>query len=455
MTNRREFLKKLATLSSIGVGSFAGFDGQSAFSASLSGFRAVVAIHLAGGNDGNDVLVPLDAAFNDYTSARPSIALSKSLITPISGSYLGHSLGLNSALAPLLPIFNSGQLAFMINTGALVQPTTVTQALNGSVPLPPFLYSHPEQQEYVNGWMGSQDPSGWGGRGIEAIDPSGSFLYPLISMNSASNNLSLGQKLPLLNSFSYSTQWIGQADLLNPTNQWTQILSSLTQMQSSNKMESEYSRAFRSIYNDATKLVTADKSTPTPSGFGNDDLSNQLSMVTKLLSYFSANGATRQVYSLQWGGFDTHTQQRGTSTYNNMGQDGQLSTLANALVSFNNALSTYGLSSNVTVLVTSEFARTLDPASGLGSDHAWGNHWMVMGKPVKGGQMYGNKFPTLVKGGVDDASPQKRGYWVPQISSDQVAADLLIWLGLNPSNLGTVLPNLNNFTTKTVGFMGA
>ena len=455
MTSRRSFMKKVATLSSIGVGSFAGFDSQSAFSAGISGFKAVVSIHLAGGFDGNDLLVPLDSAFSDYTTARPEIALNKSAITPMSGSYLGHTMGLNSALAPLLPVFNSGQLGFIINTGALVQPTTVSQALNGSVPLPPFLYSHPEQQQYVNGWMGSQDPSGWGGRGIEAIDSNGSMLYPLISLNSASNNLSLGQKYPLLNSFARSTRWIGQADLTSPSNQWTQILSSLTQMQSTNKMANEYARAFQSVYKDARQLVVADQNTANPVGFDTDDLSQQLSMVSKLLSYFSANGATRQVYSLQWGGFDTHTAQRGTSTTNNMGLDGQLSTLASALVNFKAALNTFGLANNVTVLVTSEFGRTLDPASGLGSDHAWGNHWMVMGNAVKGGQLYGAKFPSLVKGGVDDASPQKRGYWVPQTSSDQVAADLLLWLGLSPSNLTNVLPNLINFPTKTVGFMNA
>jgi hypothetical protein len=67
--------------------------------------------------------------------------------------------------------------------------------------------------------------------------------------------------------------------------------------------------------------------------------------------------------------------------------------------------------------------------------------------------MYGAKFPSLVLGGVDDAHPQKRGYWVPQISNDQVAADLLTWLGLPSSSLTTVLPNLNNFSNKTVGFM--
>jgi hypothetical protein len=54
---------------------------------------------------------------------------------------------------------------------------------------------------------------------------------------------------------------------------------------------------------------------------------------------------------------------------------------------------------------------------------------------------------------VDDAHNQKRGYWVPQFSSDQVAADLLMWLGLPADQLTKVMPNLVNFSKKSVGFM--
>ena len=112
-----------------------------------------------------------------------------------------------------------------------------------------------------------------------------------------------------------------------------------------------------------------------------------------------------------------------------------------------------GMSNDVAVLVTSEFSRTLDPASGFGSDHAWGGHWMVMGGRVNGARMFGEKFPSLVLGGVDDVHEQKRGFWLPQISSDQVAADLLTWLGLPADKLTLVMPNLVNFTKKNVGFM--
>ncbi len=39
-----------------------------------------------------------------------------------------------------------------------------------------------------------------------------------------------------------------------------------------------------------------------------------------------------------------------------------------------------GLWSNVTIIQTSDFARTLNPNSGDGTDHAWGGNYMMMGK---------------------------------------------------------------------------
>lgn len=78
---------------------------------------------------------------------------------------------------------------------------------------------------------------------------------------------------------------------------------------------------------------------------------------------------------------------------------------------------------------------------------------MVMGADVAGARMYGQKFPMLVLGGEDDAHDGKRGYFVPQISSDQVAADLLLWLGVTAVQLPQIMPNLQNFAQQRAGFM--
>jgi hypothetical protein len=54
----------------------------------------------------------------------------------------------------------------------------------------------------------------------------------------------------------------------------------------------------------------------------------------------------------------------------------------------------------------------------------------------------------LVLGGVDDFD--RRGRFVPDFSSDQLAGSLLNWLGLPASQLPLVFPNLANFATKTL-----
>ena len=452
--DRRTFINRLLVAGGLGTGGAITFNSTLAAGTNLSGYKALVSIHLNGGCDGNDVIVPTDSAYADYAKSRPNVALKKDALTPLSGSFLGHTMGLNPALKSLVPLFNSGKLAALVNVGPLVKPTTAQEVLAGTAKLPPFLYSHPEQTSLVNGWMGDQDPSGWGGRAMELMDPSSVFKSPLLSINNNQSTLVLGQRSKIITASSYPSTNIGRANLLDPKNQWTQILDSLSRFQSPNQVSAEYARTFKGIFADAQELALAAQKVPEPSGFGASNISRQLAMVSRLLSYYKTTGATRQIYSLQWGSFDTHTNQRGVSD-TPLGQDTQLSDLAEALVSFQAALDQTGMSNDVALLVTTEFGRTLDEASGFGSDHAWGNHWLVMGNAIKGAQMYGSKFPSLVLGGADDAHPQKRGYWVPQISSDQVAADFLAWLGLPVSSLSAILPNLSNFTSKTVGFMNA
>ena len=108
MNSRREFLKRLSVSTGVGLAATTGLYSLDSLSASLSGYKALIVVHLNGGNDSNDFLVPMDGAFSDYEKARPSIALKKDMLQSISGNYLGHSLGINKAAAPLLDIFNSG-----------------------------------------------------------------------------------------------------------------------------------------------------------------------------------------------------------------------------------------------------------------------------------------------------------------------------------------------------------
>jgi uncharacterized protein (DUF1501 family) len=112
----------------------------------------------------------------------------------------------------------------------------------------------------------------------------------------------------------------------------------------------------------------------------------------------------------------------------------------------------------VTAFTQSDFGRTFKPNETSGTDHAWGNHHLVLGGAVAGGQTYG-RYPTLALGGPDDVGVQDwelHGRWIPGLSVDQYAATLLRWFGAADGQIDTVLPNLRNFgSARNLGFMRA
>jgi uncharacterized protein (DUF1501 family) len=173
-------------------------------------------------------------------------------------------------------------------------------------------------------------------------------------------------------------------------------------------------------------------------------LGNQLLQVARIIEARSVLGASRQIFFVAIGGFDTHNDQINR-------QAPLLAQVSASLSSFHAATVQLGVASQVTTFTLSDFGRTLAPASGGGSDHAWGNHHLVLGGAVQGRQTYGT-FPTLALGGPDDFTAQ--GRWIPTSSTDQYAATLARWFGVAPADLSSVLPNVGRFATDDLGFLG-
>ena len=109
----------------------------------------------------------------------------------------------------------------------------------------------------------------------------------------------------------------------------------------------------------------------------------------------------------------------------------------------------------MTTFTQSDFGRTFKPNNSGGTDHAWGNHHLVLGGAVRGG-LYGS-YPTLALGGPDDVGVdawEQQGRWIPTRSVDQYAATLLGWMGATNAQLDQILPNLTNFgSARSLGFL--
>ena len=474
MNTRRTFLKMagLAPLARFG-----------AMNASASGgvdpqYKALVCIFLFGGNDGNNMIVPApgQSEYNAYKAIRGSIALPDANTT-LQGmnvtpkKYVGpnqtHAYALNDGLKLILPLWGTGQLAVVANVGLLVQPTTQSQyqaTITGgpAVPLPTNLFSHADQQIQMQAGIPSSSAStGWAGRvadAVAAMNAGGSFP-PSVSVSgpalfSKGNIVQSASLIPgfnmQLNGFTTWQPQVGQTRQA----QYQSILtfnSGLTMIQAADKVRQD-------AINLSAMLASLPPSSPFTRPFPSTTIGQQLLQVAQIMQLQSKIGLKRQIFFCSLGGFDTHSGQ-------SWQQFDLLRQVADGMLSLYSATQDLSIANQVTTFTESEFGRTLQP-SGSGCDHGWGNHHLVLGGSVSGGDLYGN-YPAMAVGGPDDClsnsnpSTPARGAWLPSTAIDQFAATLGKWFGVDMTNAGVVaqtFPNLASFTNQglpaDIGFMG-
>lgn len=454
--SRRAFLKQASALSM--AGSAAPFVmnlaaiGEAAASTATD-YKALVCVFLYGGNDYANTLVPYDAKqYAVYQSQRTNLAYAQSALTP---TLLKPSIalpgGAQYALAPelnkLLPIFDAGKMAVMLNIGTLVQPTTKAQYLAKSVPLPPKLLSHNDQQNYWQACGPEGATSGWGGR-IADLVQSGNGNAALTCINVNGNAVFLTGK----SAIQYSISPSGPI-ALNARTSLQGSASAATLLQSliggkvtgNHLFETAYgnvgSRAL-DLYNIVSTSLAAAPVTSTVFPAAADPASSlgaQLKAVAKQISVSQQMGVKRQVFFVSTSRFDNHDE---LDTLHPL----LLTNLADALRAFYDTTVELGVANQVTTFTASDFGRALT-ANNDGSDHGWGSMHFVLGGAVKGGRYYGIN-PTLANNGPDDIG---QGRLIPTMSVDQYAATMASWFGVPASDMSTVLPNIGNFASSPLG----
>merc|ERR1712100_762918 len=113
-----------------------------------------------------------------------------------------------------------------------------------------------------------------------------------------------------------------------------------------------------------------------------------------------------------------------------------------AIQAFHAEMEAQGMWQNVTVVATSDFARTLH-SNGRGTDHGWGGNYFMAGGGVKGGQILGD-FPSSLSD-MRYKYRLKSGRMIPSTSWEAVWHGVAQWMGVDEAKLPDLLPNMENF----------
>jgi uncharacterized protein (DUF1501 family) len=425
-------------------------------------YKALVCIFLSGGNDSNNIVIPnYDEGYNQYSAARggQGLAIPRANLLPMTPppSMGGQAYGFHPALPDLRNLFDQGKVAVTCNVGPLVRPITRAEYQSGAAPRPYQLFSHSDQVEQFRTAISTfKSSTGWGGRLADrtvGLNPGAAIS--MITSIAGANVFNVGlNSQPLivtaaptpLNQVLTLTGFGTAADEVARRAALDQIRTrdlDKTMIQATSVLTQQAVNVSQQLSQNPVLTVA----------FPTTTLGNQLAQVAKLMKFRTQLNMSRQIFFVQLGGFDTHTSQLA-------GQTNLWTQVNNALKAFYDETVAQGISSQVTSFTMSDFNRTFNPSgsgSGVGTDHAWGGHHLVMGGAVRGGDFYGRPtsngtfFPTLVTNGPDDADI--RGRFIPSTSVEQYAGTLSKWFGLSDADVPIAFPNAANFPVMDLGFM--
>ncbi len=444
--SRRRFLRNAAgtgiATSSL-VGTLGSLAATRALAASSGDYRALVCIFLLGGNDSFNMVVPRSTVeYSEYATARQNMSIAQADLLPINPIISdGADYGLHPSMPEIQTLFNNGDLAIAANVGALVTPTTRNDYVNGTVPLPPNLFSHNSQQNF---WQSVQafgaQNVGWSGRMAEVLQATyNSGALPINISMSGANLLQVGEQ-----STAYNVSASGAPNIsgfgASARRAAVEAMYAASTSAQTHLFESAFARTMSRSFSLVDALRVALDTTPAPvTLFETDGLSQNLRMVAHIIAARTPLNMQRQVFFLGFGGWDTHDDQL-TSHIDLLG------TLSRALAAFQTEMTAIGCNDSVTTFTASDFGRTLT-SNGDGSDHGWGSHQLIMGGAVAGQQINGD-MPSMVIDGPEDSG---RGRIIPSVSVDQYGAAMARWFGVAEGELDAIFPNLTNFNNRDLG----
>ncbi len=479
---RRHFLKQsgaMGAAASLGMPLVMNLTAPTGAHAAVDGgYKALVCVFLAGGNEAHNTVFRTDRGLDRFRAARPSVSADVLEVNGLPRNPLqmqpgwnrtgidGMALALHPSLANVKTLFESGRLAIVGDVGPLIEPTTASAVVAGTARMPPKLSSHNDQTSIWQSGRSEGATVGWGGEMVRRfaelnqVDGQVSQLFSAVAVEStpvfcAGSHPGMPDNKPPVSMFGaakgvgtlrpgglraseqngetrfliYEDQRLRREDVL------ADVFSGLIGVSElpdgvAGLIEQDYltklkgaQRAWETAEQALTK-VTMTQTVP-----AGNHLAAQLAVVARMVKSSGSEPLSlkRQVFYVQLGGFDTHS-----------GQIGAVNSHSSLLRQLDVALKYFDDEQGqdrdkVMTFTASELGRKLNE-NGDGTDHGWGGHHFVMGGAQTRG-VYGY-FPDLDswddnRSAYRDEHLLPDGTLVPKVPVDLYAKEFGAWLGID------------------------
>jgi len=419
-------------------------------------YKAIIILNLNGGMDGFNMLVPHSDCntdqdvYENYKAARGNIGLLKQDLLTISAStsdQICDTFGLHPNLNNLKTLYNEKELLFIANMG-LLQQTGITEQNWRSLNSETNLFSHNTQTEETANVdiFDKYAGIGVGGRMIDILVANGYKTGAISVSGNAPPIVSKSTPLLAVNPYGY--------DKFNPIMDNNVVSSNkkfghdmtveLEDMNGATTAGSTFygdtwseellkALSENSMLYDLLQEVTLDEQFP------NHHFGRQMSAIAKMMKTKDDRGKDRDVFFVEGGGWDMHFDIE-------LPLRSAFEETSSALMTFRNEMKKMEVWDQVTVVVVSEFGRTLMGNTGNGSDHAWGGNYFIMGGGLKhtgggGGKILGT-YPDLTE---DSPIIFQPGIVIPTTPWESMWNPIAQWFGIGDSDLDKILPNRQEF----------
>jgi uncharacterized protein (DUF1501 family) len=394
--DRRDFARISALL---GSGMLLKLNGVPLYAAEKDGFlkdiamkslndRVLILVELHGGNDGLNMVIPIDQ-YGNYYNLRPNIAI------PQTGSrqYIpldmtqpdNKKVGLHPDMTGAKVMYDNGHLA-------VIQNVSYANSNGSHFRSRDIWHMGVDYDQY--------ESSGWMGRYLEHYYPGYPTNYPnpttpdplAIEIGTGvslafhrDEGIPAGLSIQDPNAFYNLINSVGTASPINfPDTHAGEEIEYMMQME---QQANGYAQRLKDVYDAGANSATVYPDLYpfiAPPGALNNPLAPQLKIIARLL----AGGIGTKVFSCRIGGFDTHANQVETSN-TTMGKHAALMYhISSAMKAFYDDLQNLGLADRVMAMTYSEFGRRATSNSSYGTDHGNAAPMLVFGTCLNPG-VYG------------------------------------------------------------------